>query len=196
MDSILSLCGCRRRSKLDLSRVAPADALRLSLEELEGLCARSGFTRAEILRLHGRFRALSNGKAKVEAKAFLQGIPELDGPLAERLPSVLRLEPTQTIDFGAAVAALTVFCERTPVDDKMRLFFRLYDADGDGRLSVEDLRSTLRLILPADVDDEIVDHAVSRTLEELGGRGATELTQEQFAMVATDLARERGTVFF
>merc|ERR1712094_35387 len=101
------------------------------------------------------------------------------------------------INFQQAVSVLGVFCERTPADDKVRLFFNLYDADGDGRVSRDNLRSTLKLVLP-DLDHDLIHHAVDQTLWELAGNKGVEegLALEQFAMVVADLVGERGTAFF
>lgn len=184
-------------------------ARRLAPEELEAIGARSGFSQAELLRLYRRFVRAGNGQAEVKADELMAGLDVLSGPLVPRLPAALRLPPPpKPVDFTTAATALGVFCERTPDDDKTRFLFRLYDADCDGKISKQDLRSTLELILPelleCDDGEELLERAVEGTFEELvGNRGRlakddaeSYLTLEQFAMVAADLAGERCTGFF
>merc|ERR1712232_768831 len=175
---------------------AVGKAPKLTAEELESLCARTGFDEAAIQRLYVRFFELAQGEDQLQAGEWVNGLPELEGPFMRQLPVALGLDPGGLVDFTAAVSALAVFGENAPVDDKMLLFFKLYDLDGDGLISKSDLRFTLRQLLPKEVTAEVVDHAVDSTMEELGGHGTENLTQEQFTVIATDLVSERGVVFF
>jgi len=151
-----------RGKKKKKARVVPEGAERLSAEELEAVCARTGFSPDEALRLHEQFSKIGGGARCVEASEFLEGLPEFAGPLLPRLPAALRLQGSKSsqgpkkgrgFDFRTAASAVGVFCERAPSDDKTRLLFRLYDADGDGQISRADLRSLLELIVPMEEDD-------------------------------------------
>mmetsp|Transcript_30397 Transcript_30397/g.87061 ORF Transcript_30397/g.87061 Transcript_30397/m.87061 type:complete len:293 (-) Transcript_30397:57-935(-) len=149
------------RGKKKKARVVPEGAERLSAEDLEAVCARTGFSPDEALRLHEQFSKIGGGARRVESSEFLEGLPELAGPLLPRLPAALRLQGSNSqgpkkgrgLDFRTAASAVGVFCERAPSDDKTRLLFRLYDADGDGQISRADLRSLLELIVPMEEDD-------------------------------------------
>merc|ERR1719201_3100822 len=152
--------GCaRRRDDIHTTTLSP--------EDLEAHCCRSGLSQDEVVRLHRQFANVADGSGTAEVRQLLAELGEPAGPLKQRLPAALRSSDAQRINFQQALSALAVFCEFTPADDKVRLFFRLYDADGDGRVSRDDLRSTLKLVLP-DLEHDLINHAVDQTLLNLG----------------------------
>ncbi|CAE8613289.1 unnamed protein product [Polarella glacialis] len=88
------------------------------------------------------------------------------------------------VDFVILCTALGVFCERTPLDDKMRFLFRLYNSDGTGLVSRQDLTTLLDSILPEfpDTDERarLIKRSVEGTFEELcGNSDQQELGMEQ-----------------
>merc|ERR1712125_226418 len=95
---------------------------------------------------------MGGDEKRMPASKLFAGLDDVSGPLVGRLPGAVRFSASQEIDFRDTVAALGVFCERAPADDKLRLLYRMYDEDGDGRIGKNDLRSTLDLVLPEFAD--------------------------------------------
>ena len=151
---------------------------KLDPDMIEEIKAISGFTAAEIKQLHGRFRALDPLKGEITTLAFLR-LPELNMPLSSRLLRAMRLNNLKTMDFRQFTKAIGIFHSQTPAEDKIDFLFRLYDGDRDNLLSREDLEKTLSII-SGDADPSLIEYAVSKTFEELGGGQQSHLTREDF----------------
>lgn len=180
----------------------------LTPEELEGHCARSGFTEDEVKRLWVKFYNSGGGRSQVPVTDLIQGIEELSTcELICNLPSALWSQARNSknvedvrVDFSTAITALSVFTDRASPVDKTRFLFRVYDQDGDGVVSKDDIRSVLEKVMPflEDQDDgELLDEAVASVMKEItGDEEADGISYEQYEMVVHDLAAERVLVFF
>eukprot|EP00397_Hematodinium_sp_SG-2012_P059306 GEMP01075869.1.p1 GENE.GEMP01075869.1~~GEMP01075869.1.p1 ORF type:complete len:128 (+),score=27.29 GEMP01075869.1:269-652(+) len=127
---------------------------------------------------------------------MMQSIPELDCPLTSRMYIAMNLDgPDAQINFNQAVNALMVFNEHAPLDEKMKFFFKVFDADGDGQLSKEDIKSTLQLVMTAE-SEENIDHIVHETFEEMNGNSGDFLTMSEYSSAVGDLVQQRCTIFF
>ncbi|CAE7291470.1 CNB1 [Symbiodinium natans] len=181
-----------------LARVHPPNARRLSTEDFEALCCRTGLTRAEISRLYVSFMKITDGKSHEDADKVIEELPYFEGPLQDRMRAALKLP--EKVDFVILATALSVFSERAALDDKMRFLFRMYSSDL-GSVSKQDLTNLMDDVLPEFPDDDernrLIDRAVQGTFEELCGSNENqELGMEQFQMAATPLIGERCTIFF
>ena len=118
----------------------------LTQEELEDLKIGSCFTRPEIQRLYNRFRAVDDDDDKTLSLEEFMNFPEFRlNPLAYRLKEILDPRETGSIKFGDFVRIMSAFSPSAPDNRKYELAFQLYDADHDGKISKEDLTSTLKL---------------------------------------------------
>jgi serine/threonine-protein phosphatase 2B regulatory subunit len=145
---------------------------------IEEIKAISGYTESEIYQLFNKFLALDPKDGEISLVALLR-LPELSMPLASRVPRALGLAATKTLNFKAFVKALSVFHLRTPTEEKISFLFRLYDGDGDERISRAELKKTLTL-LAGDEDPTLLDYAVNKTFAEIGDPEAQYLTKEDF----------------
>ena len=152
----------------------------LSLEELEEIKAMSGFTETEVLQLEAKFEALSPENGRIGMEAFLR-LPELKMPLSNKIPTALGLRGIRSLDFKAFCKSLALFHPRAAIEDKLDFIFKLYDADDDGLVSREDLKTTLRAITGDAADETIVDYAVEKVFMELGDDGDGKLSKDIFA---------------
>jgi serine/threonine-protein phosphatase 2B regulatory subunit len=92
------------------------------------------------------------------------GIPELSiNPLAQRL---VRL--AESANFTEFVRLLAPFSPRAPREDKVRFIFEVYDVDGDGVVSREDMSVVLRQLGGAGLADAAVHELVERAFGEAG----------------------------
>ena len=128
----------------------------------------------EIEGLYRRFRSLDKGrKGYISADEFLS-IPELSiNPLARRLERAF-----ECVNFREFVAFLAAFSSRATKEDRIRLIFHVFDADGDGRVGREDVDLTLRALVGASLTEDDITAAVDAVLE---GAGAGGLTLDDFA---------------
>eukprot|EP01052_Picozoa_sp_SAG31_P004843 SAG31_NODE_205_length_20397_cov_19.191152_11_plen_150_part_00 len=67
-------------------------------------------------------------------------------PLAGRLQEILDPHGAGAVGFKRFVDIMSAFSPSAPESRKYELAFQLYDADHDGKISREDLLSTLKLI--------------------------------------------------
>lgn len=141
------------------------------------------FSQGEIEALYHRFRSLDRGhKGYISAEEFMN-IPELSiNPLAHRLERVF-----ESVNFKDFVSLLAAFSTRAAVDDKVHLIFTMYDSDGDGVVSADDMELMLRQLAGSTLSDGEVRILVSMALKQAGAEKG--LTREQFsaALTNTDL---------
>lgn len=135
-------------------------------------------TQEEVEALYKRFRSLDRGrKGFVTADEFLS-IPELSiNPLAKRLALL-----HDGINFREFVDALAPYSRAAPRAAKLRHLFAVWDADGDGALSAEDVELTLRQLGGSALGDGEVRALVARVFEAAGAAGKMDvgLTFKQF----------------
>jgi Ca2+-binding EF-hand superfamily protein len=89
-----------------------------------------------------------------------------------------------TIDFGEFVLALAIYQNKAraiPEEDKQKVFFKLYDIDGDGEISSKDLATILTACFSAthmNVQPDDVDALVRATFAKytLTPRGTIDFT--------------------
>eukprot|EP00931_Biecheleriopsis_adriatica_P092979 TRINITY_DN66728_c0_g1_i1.p1 TRINITY_DN66728_c0_g1~~TRINITY_DN66728_c0_g1_i1.p1 ORF type:complete len:228 (-),score=41.00 TRINITY_DN66728_c0_g1_i1:135-818(-) len=199
MFGFLSKCIFDLIDRRGLNKV-PENTKALTPEDYEALCCRTGFTRKEISRLYSTFMTVSEGKLYEDAEKVIKELPYFAGPLQDRMVSALKLPPR--VDFVILATVMSVFSERTSLEDKMRFLFNLYSADNrNGVVDKKDLTELLDVVLPEFQDEDertrLIDRAVQGTMEELCGNTAEpELGMEQFNQAATPLIGERCTIFF
>jgi len=89
----------------------------------------------------------------------MAGVPELENnPLGERLCKVFTGkggEASNQVDFKEFVKALALFHTPHPTseEDKLSFLFKMYDTDGDGLLSQEEIRSVLKQLVGNSLND-------------------------------------------
>ena len=99
----------------------------------------------------------------ISSEEFL-GIPELSiNPLSQRL--VALFENTNFQDF---VKKVSLFSDKAPFEEKLRFMFQLWDVDGDGRVSLEDLEHVLRQRAGSSLGEGELRAVAERVLRESG----------------------------
>jgi len=146
----------------------------------------------------------------VGAKYLMAAIPELDCPLTPRLYRALfgelkksgRSDSTSTFDgsntrinFNEAISALMVFNEHTPLDEKMKFFFKIFDHDGDGKIMKKDMEETLAIVMPHETEETIKNN-VTKIFEELDVAMDEGIVLDEFSTAVGSLVHQRCTIFF
>ncbi|GFR51696.1 hypothetical protein Agub_g14140 [Astrephomene gubernaculifera] len=142
------------------------------------------FNQAEIESLYKRFRALDRGrKGYISPEEFLS-IPELSiNPVAQRL--VRCCECPNFTDFVKMVAP---FSPRASRDDKLAFMFSVYDVDGDGFISREDMSMMLKQLAGSSLSEEDRQDIISRVLAEAGGAERLDLPCFKAALGSADIS--------
>lgn len=133
------------------------------IEEVQDHVSRK-FSQQEIVALYERFCALDrNGKGYIAADEFM-AIPEFALiPLANRMLRML-----EGVNFKDFVAFLSGFSGRASPEDKARLIFRMYDVDGNGKVSRKDIAQVLHDLSGSFLSEEQREQVIRRALEESG----------------------------
>ncbi|KAI8472237.1 MAG: hypothetical protein J3K34DRAFT_414624 [Monoraphidium minutum] len=152
------------------------------VDEVISAC-KGAFTQSEVEALYRRFRSLDRGlKGYISAEEFL-AIPELSiNPLAQR---VVRL--FESVNFLEFVKLLAPFTPRASADDKLQLLFTVFDVDGDGLVSRDDMHVMLRQLAGSTLSDDDIGTLTSRGLEGAGAPHGLGVAAFKAAMAGRDL---------
>ena len=135
------------------------------LTEMKALTG--GLSTAAITALYSRFRRLDvDDSGTISYEEFLQ-IPELAmNPLAPRILAAMDINKTKEINFREFLTTMRIFAQDTPLAEKTRFAFTIYDVDQDGLISSDDLKKVVIFFFfspyPFCSDTLIQNHILSR----------------------------------
>ncbi|EFJ43382.1 hypothetical protein VOLCADRAFT_65983 [Volvox carteri f. nagariensis] len=140
---------------------------------------------AEIEALYKRFRALDRGhKGYISPEEFLS-IPELSiNPVAQRL-----VRYCECPNFTTFVEMVAPFSPRASREDKLAFMFAVYDVDGDGFISREDMSMMLKQLAGSTLSEEDRQDIIGRVLVLAGGADRLDYAAFQTALSGADLAK-------
>ncbi|XP_060711899.1 calcineurin B homologous protein 2 isoform X1 [Hemiscyllium ocellatum] len=156
---------------------------------------RCAVTKAHICRLYDRFEELDKNNKGTLSREDFQRIGELAvNPLGDRIINAFFPNEKQTLDFRSFIRILACFRPTTkdkttdpnapePINsrtNKLRFAFQLYDLDGDGKISREELIQVLRMMLEAQVTDDQLESITDRTIQEADLDGDGAISFEEF----------------
>mmetsp|Transcript_42136 Transcript_42136/g.51162 ORF Transcript_42136/g.51162 Transcript_42136/m.51162 type:complete len:173 (+) Transcript_42136:211-729(+) len=120
------------------------------------------FNREEVLSLYHRFRQLDKGhKGYLSREELLNTVPELSlNPLATRLAWCF-----ENVNFKEFVKLLAAFSSVADKEDKLRFIYMIFDVDGDGLVSREDLEHMVRVLCGTSLSEEEVNAVLDQTLQ-------------------------------
>nr|ADE77797.1 unknown [Picea sitchensis] len=148
------------------------------IEDVQEHC-NNMFSQQEIVSLYKRFCALDrNGKGFISADEFLS-VPEFAvNPLSQRLLRML-----DGLNFKEFLAFLSAFSSRASIRQKIEFIFKVYDSDGNGKVTLEDILEVLRDLTGSFISEEQRQQVVGQVLEEAGYSKDCGLTIEDFVKI-------------
>ncbi|CAH9070281.1 unnamed protein product [Cuscuta europaea] len=122
------------------------------------------FNQLEILSVYQRFCQLDrSAKGFISADEFLS-VPEFAmNPLSQRL-----LKMVDGLNFKDLVAFLSAFSAKASMRQKIELIFKVYDSDGNGKVSFNDMIVVLQDLSGAYMSDKQREDVLSQVLLEAG----------------------------
>lgn len=150
----------------------------LLAEEVEELSGANRLSTEEVQHLYARFQKLDRGeRGKLSVDALLM-IPELAmNPLAERIAALF-----EDANFRQFVELLSVFGANADPSLKRGFLFRVYDIDGDGFVSKEDLAAVMRMLLGEEnVSEAQLEKLVESVVVHADKDGDGRISEEEFA---------------
>ncbi|CAN0920601.1 Calcineurin subunit B [Linum grandiflorum] len=148
------------------------------IEEVQDHC-HNLFSQQEVVSLYQRFCQLDrNAKGFISADEFLS-VPEFAvNPLSQRV-----LKMVDGINFKDFVAFLSAFSTKATTDQKIALIFQVYDSDGNGKVSFDDLLDVLGDLSGSFISNEQREQVLTRVLKEAGYTKECSLLIDDFIKV-------------
>eukprot|EP00656_Telonema_subtile_P051595 TRINITY_DN6987_c0_g1_i2.p1 TRINITY_DN6987_c0_g1~~TRINITY_DN6987_c0_g1_i2.p1 ORF type:complete len:177 (-),score=43.83 TRINITY_DN6987_c0_g1_i2:165-695(-) len=136
-------------------------------DELTQLQQGTSLSQVQILRLHKRFRKLDkDGNGTISREEF-NSIPGLAAnPLLDRVLTVFDTDGDRNVDFKEFVRALAIFSNEVEKREKLLFTFKMYDIDGDGKISNKDLFKTLEIMVGTNLSQLQLQQIVDKTFIE------------------------------
>ncbi|XP_078097761.1 calcineurin B homologous protein 2 [Mustelus asterias] len=165
------------------------------IEDLHEIIQETGFSKAHIGRLYGRYEELDKSNRGKLTREDFQRIGELAvNPLGDRIINAFFPDEKQSLDFRSFVRILACFRPTVkekfadpnapePINsrsNKLRFAFQLYDQDKDGKISREELIQVLRMMLEAQVTEDQLESITDRTIQEADMDGDGAISFEEF----------------
>lgn len=145
--------------------------------------------------LYRRFQKLDRGQKGVITVGDLRMIPEVSmNPLADRVIVLFDREGTGRINFLHFLETIAVLSNRSKFPERRaEALLRIYDVDGDGRVSLEDLKAVVKLQVADNLSAAQIEEVARRmlTAADFDGDGALSLAD----MTRTGAAIRLDSVF-
>jgi len=186
-------------------------SLQLQPEEIEAITEETGFTKQQIERLYARFSSLDKQSHGFLTREDFLRIPELAiNPLGDRIVHAFFYESKNTdeekVDFKDFVRVVAHFrpVKKNPLKnklntrmEKLHFAFRMYDLDGDDKISKEELLAVLTMMVGANISPEQLLSIAERTILEADEDKDDLISFEEFAKVLerTDVEQKMSIRF-
>merc|ERR1711990_738213 len=185
--------------------------LQLQQEEIEEITAETGFTKQQIERLYARFSSLDKQSHGYLTREDFLRIPELAiNPLGDRIVHAFFYESKnreeEKVDFKDFVRVLAHFrpikknADLNKVNtrmEKLHFAFRMYDLDGDDKISKQELLAVLTMMVGQNISTEQLVSIAERTIMEADLDKDDLISFEEFAKVLerTDVEQKMSIRF-
>ncbi|CAI9761016.1 unnamed protein product [Fraxinus pennsylvanica] len=148
------------------------------IEEVQDHCNHS-FSQQEIVSLYQRFCQLDrNGCGFISADEFMS-VPEFAvNPLSQRLLRML-----DGLNFKEFVAFLSAFSSRASLQQKVEFIFKVYDSDGNGKVTFNEMLDILRDLTGQFISKHQREEVLTQVLEEAGYTNDSLLVQADFMKI-------------
>jgi len=139
----------------------------LTTEELNQIYEDTKFDSREIQKLYQRFVKLDRKKQGYITTAEFQLIPEFAmNPLCTRIIALFDKDRSDQFNFARFVETLAIFTDKASPAEKFELAFKVYDVDGDGKISEMDLFSVLKLLVGSNIDEDQLLAITKQTMKQ------------------------------
>ncbi|KMZ71559.1 Calcineurin subunit B [Zostera marina] len=151
------------------------------IEEVQEHC-NNAFSQQEIVSLYHRFCQLDrSGGGFISGDEFLS-VPEFAvNPLSERLLRML-----DGLNFKEFVAFLAAFSSRTKMEQKIEFIFKVYDSDGNGKVTFDDVLNVMRDLTGSFMSEQQRQKVLMHVFEEAGYEKDSSLVLSDFTKILSN----------
>jgi len=181
-------------------------SLQLEEENIAQISEQTGFTSNQIQRLYSRFSSLDKQQKGFLTREDFLRIPELAiNPLGDRIVHAFFRDNDAEAKYGNgrdSVKEVVNFCDFVHVlahfrpikknadknkmnsrEEKLRFAFRMYDLDGDDKISKEELLAVLTMMVGANISEDQLVSIAERTIMEADDDKDNLISFDEFAKV-------------
>lgn len=183
-------------------------SIQLQEDELNEIQEETGFSHNQIIRLYSRFTSLDKGSNGFLSREDFLRIPELAiNPLGDRIVHAFFQESNdETVNFRDFMRVLARFRptktnqnknKLNTRGEKLKFAFKMYDLDGDTKISRDELLAVLHMMVGANISEEQLGSIADRTLAEADTDGDSLISFEEFvkAMDRVDVEQKMSIRF-
>lgn len=142
-------------------------------DELDRFVKETHFNMEEVKNLYEHFIGISSSREDdgvIDKKEFMDALGLTKNSLfIDRMFDLFDHDKNGQVDFREFITGLSVLSERGSLDEKLEFSFRIYDMDGDGCITREEIRKLLRASLvdaALDVSEAQLEQLVEATFRE------------------------------
>ena len=156
----------------------------LDNKEAAELSRETNFTPKEIKRIHRRFVKLDiHGRGYITIHD-LATLPDVDkNPLGDRICRVLAQTGENSIDFKAFVKALATFNDKGNEEEKIKFLFKVYDIDGDGYVTKDELFVILKSLVGNSLNNSQLEQISEKTISDIDSSGEGRMSFDDFKKI-------------
>lgn len=199
---------CQSSALIILIKMGSRASIQLQEAELNEIQSETGFSHNQIVRLYSRFTSLDKGAIGCLSREDFLRIPELAiNPLGDRIVHAFFTESNnETVNFRQFMRVLARFRptksnqnknKLNTREEKLKFAFRMYDLDGDDKISKDELLSVLHMMVGANISEEQLGSIADRTISEADTDGDNQISFEEFvqAMERVDVEQKMSIRF-
>jgi Ca2+-binding EF-hand superfamily protein len=113
----------------------------LSQEDIKSLVVSTSFSREDVKALWWHFHAMTNGAMNMDRTCFQASLRITDTYLMDRLFTLFDADSDDLVSFNEFLELVTVINTKSSREDKLKLSFKIYDLDEDGKISYKELKT-------------------------------------------------------
>eukprot|EP00908_Phaeocystis_cordata_P027336 Transcript_989.p3 GENE.Transcript_989~~Transcript_989.p3 ORF type:complete len:213 (-),score=96.11 Transcript_989:1709-2272(-) len=136
-------------------------------EVMQQLASTTHFTAPELQALVQRFAQLdTDGDGSVDAEAVCEMGEVAMYPLLRRVVSKYNEDKSGSLTFAEFCQALSTLSGKATLDEKLHFAFDLYDVNGNGAISPDEMFDVFRLMSPRHYTDDALQQIVNAFMAE------------------------------
>eukprot|EP00770_Monocercomonoides_exilis_P000466 MONOS_464.1-p1 / transcript=MONOS_464.1 / gene=MONOS_464 / organism=Monocercomonoides_exilis_PA203 / gene_product=protein phosphatase 2B / transcript_product=protein phosphatase 2B / location=Mono_scaffold00007:189837-190889(+) / protein_length=250 / sequence_SO=supercontig / SO=protein_coding / is_pseudo=false len=136
--------------------------------------------------MYRRFRKLDTDRSGTITLEEFQAIPGIaDNPLLSRLVAIFDVNHDKEVEFREFITGISTFSSDATVEEKLKLFFNIYDVDHDGYISNGELFYVIKAMTGTNICDRALQQLVDRTILDADTSGMGKISFDDFILVLT-----------
>lgn len=151
----------------------------------------SHFNEDEVKKLYKRFEIIAQSQIHdgvVDIGEFQQALGIESRGFAHRIFNAFDKNSSLTIEFKEFVNSLSVMCPKATVDEKAKFIFKVYDKNGDGDITKEELSEILEFSLSENkavhLTPQQIEQVVNSTFKQFDNDKSGAITLDEFLKAA------------